>query len=463
MDATVLDLKDLTDRQLEFFRKGHNNSHHFRTAMLDMLEQAIKAYADRIAAALKADLAKPEAEAWTTEIGPVLHEIAYLRKRVKGWMGRKRVGSGLNQLLGRSYVQSRPYGRVLVLSPWNYPFQLAMMPVVTAIAAGNTVILKPSEFAPATAQVMTDLVHEYFTDEFLAVVLGDAEVAKACLASDVDFVFFTGSTALGRVIGKSCGERLIPAVLELGGKSPVVIMDDADFDLAARRLVWAKSINAGQTCVAPDYVYVPRERMDDFVTAWKRAMAGMFGADYQGLQAGTDYCKIVSPRHFSRLQELLQGGTVLDGGKSDEAGLFMEPTLLGGVSSHARVMEEEIFGPLLPLMAYDDVEDVFREIWGRPTPLAFYVFGGNIPAARRFMERFRFGGGGINDLILHVANSNLPFGGVGPSGVGRYHGKAGFDALSYQQGVVEGSAIDLSLRYPPFDQKKTALIKKFVG
>lgn len=463
MDSTTIDMNDLASRQQVFFRKGHSNSHHFRTAMLDMLEQAIKSYADRIAAALKADLDKPEAEAWTTEIGPVLHEISFLRKRLKGWMGRKRVGSGLNQLLGRSYVESRPYGRVLVLSPWNYPFQLAMMPVITAIAAGNTVILKPSEFAPATAQVMADLVKEYFTDEFLAVVLGDADTAKACLAADVDFVFFTGSTALGRVIGKSCGERLIPAILELGGKSPVVVMEDADMELTARRLVWAKAINAGQTCVAPDYVYVPRERLDDFVAAWKKAMTGMFGADYQGLRAGTDYCKIVSQRHFSRLQDLSQGGTVLDGGKSDGSKLFMEPTLLGGVSSHAKVMEEEIFGPLLPVFAYDDVEDVASEILGRPAPLAFYVFAGNIPAARRYMARFRFGGGGINELILHVANSNLPFGGVGPSGLGRYHGKAGFDALSYQQGVVEGSSVDLSLRYPPFDQKKTSMIKKFVG
>ncbi|MCX7606728.1 MAG: aldehyde dehydrogenase [Bacteroidia bacterium] len=440
-----------------FFQGGASRAAEVRLRYLEALGETIKKYESSILQALKDDLGKVAFEGYATEIGLVLEEISYLQRHLKKWMRPQRVWPSLAQLPGQAAVQYEPRGVVLIISPWNYPFQLLMLPLAGALAAGNVVVLKPSELAPATAQVIQEIIENTFPPEYVQVVQGDAQVAADLVEKEWDYIFFTGSTRVGRIIAESASRRLIPYTLELGGKSPAIVEADADIRIAARRIAWGKWLNAGQTCIAPDYVLIQEKVLEPFLQYLKEAIQTFYG-DISRPPA--EYARIIQKSHFERLLRLMQEGEVTIGGYSDPDTLYISPTVL--LSPQGALLEEEIFGPLLPILTYKAPEEAISFIHRLPPPLALYVFSDSSYAQQYYLEKVPSGGACINDTLMHISSSRLPFGGIRESGIGRYHGWYSFETFSHARAIVKTPTwIDLPLRYPPYG-RKLGLIRKLL-
>jgi aldehyde dehydrogenase (NAD+) len=452
--------KEIFEKQKEFYLTGKTKEIAFRLESLRKLQSAIKRYEPDITTALKKDLHRSEFDAYLSEIGPTLDEIKYVSKRLKTWAKPRKVPTPQVLMGSKSYVYSEPYGLTLIISPWNYPFNLAVMPLIGAIAAGNCVTLKPSEWAPHTSQVIMQMIKGIFEEEFIAVIEGDVETSKALLDLPFDHIFFTGSAQVGKTIMEKAAQTLTPVTLELGGKSPVIIDKDANIELAARRIVWGKWLNAGQTCVAPDYVLIHEERKDVWLAQLKQEIVRFYGKDPL---TSENYGHIVNERHFSRLEAFLADGEIVIGGKTDAQRRVIEPTVLTGVSWEAPVMQEEIFGPILPVFTYTDLDEAIAEIRKKEKPLALYFFSENEQNQEKVIRSLPFGGGCINDTIVHIGNPHLPFGGVGTSGLGNYHGKYSFDCFSHEKAIVKQTTqFDMPLRYS-FTKNALNWLKKFYG
>lgn len=445
-------VSEIVARQRAFFRSGATRSRAFRLAQLETLRSAIPAVESELYAALWEDLHKGKFETFTSEVALLYDEIRHTRRHLKRWMARRRVATPILHAPASSYTVHRPLGVSAILSPWNYPFQLAIAPVIAAIAAGNTAVIKPSEFAPATAEVIKRMITDNFDPAYLACVTGDGTVAAELTSAPVDHIFFTGSTRVGRVVMRAAAERLVPVTLELGGKSPAIVTDSARIDVTARRILWGKMLNAGQTCVAPDYVVAHRSVVDELIPALSRGLNEFFP---KGPQTSADYGRIINEAHYTRLREIMQRqaaqGEAILGGDHDPQTRYIGPTVYHPVGWDDPVMEDELFGPLLPIIPYDSLEHVFDRIAERPNPLAAYLFTEHGSDIERFEQSISFGGGTINDTIVHLVNPELPFGGCGPSGLGSYHGYAGFRAFSHETSIMRRSSrFDVRLKYPPY-------------
>ena len=433
--------------QRRFFRSHKTLSVEYRLSSLRALRSAISAHEQELADALNHDLHKSYEEAYLTEISIVLGEIDNFLKHLKGWAAPSKKSSPLKLFPSRSVVLTEPLGVALIIAPWNYPMQLLLNPLVGAIAAGCTAVLKPSPYTPTVAKVLEKIVRSAFDEEYVAVVQGDRSVNTALLNERYDIIFFTGSPTLGRVVMRAAAEHLTPVVLELGGKSPVVVDRSANVELAAKRVAWGKVLNSGQTCIAPDYVLIHRDVKEQFISAFARAVEQLYGDD---LRVSPHYVRMVSARAFERVAGYLKDGRLRYGGRVDAEERFIEPTLLDEVSVYSAVMREEIFGPILPMIEIDGVEEAIEFINDREKPLALYAFAEE-RVAHRIFELTSSGGGCINDTIMHVASENIPFGGVGNSGMGRYHGRDSLYAFSHRRAVVVTPTwVDLPIRYMPY-------------
>ena len=442
------EIRELLDAQRKYFRTGATLPVRKRLELLKRLYATVKRREEDICEALRLDLGKSRYESFMCEVGMALSEIGYMIKHVRRFAKRRRVRTPLAQFRAKSFVQPMPYGCTLVMSPWNYPFLLTVDPLADAIAAGNTVILKPSAYSPATSRIISEIVAECFPPELVAVVTGGRAENTALLDEKFDLVFFTGSQAVGREVLRHTAEHLTPAVLELGGKSPCIVDASADISLAARRIVFGKYLNCGQTCVAPDYILCERSVKDGFIEAVRREIARQLGDEPL---ENPDYGRIVNEKHFDRLLGLMDRCKVVIGGGHDREALRIEPTVMDGVSREDAVMGEEIFGPIMPVLTFDDFDATVEELKELERPLALYIFTSDRHHARRVTEELSYGGGCINDVIIHLATSEMGFGGVGESGMGSYHGRAGFDAFTHYKFVVDkGCRIDLPMRYQPY-------------
>ena len=440
-------IQSLVASQRNYFRSNETLDIAFRLKMLRRLRDSIKMYEEDLAQALRTDLNKSYEEAFMTEISIVLGEIDNFLKNLPRWAAPSKKSTPLKLFPSRSAVITEPLGVALIIAPWNYPVQLTLNPLVGAIAAGCTAVLKPSPYTPNVAQVLERVVTSAFDEKYVAVVQGDRTVNTALLNHRYDIIFFTGSPDLGRVVMRSAAEHLTPVVLELGGKSPVVVDKSADIRVAAKRIAWGKSLNAGQTCIAPDYLLIHREVKEQFVKEYKRALERLLGSD---ASKSKYYVRIVSDKAFERVAGYLNDGVVRVGGRVDASKRYIEPTLLDNVAVDSAVMREEIFGPVLPMVTIGDVDEAIAFIRDREKPLALYVFADE-PIAKSVFDQTSSGGGCINDVIMHIANENMPFGGVGNSGMGRYHGRDSLYAFSHRRAVVTTTTrVDTPFRYMPY-------------
>ncbi|MEL6901318.1 MAG: aldehyde dehydrogenase, partial [Cyanobacteria bacterium J06606_4] len=430
--ASSSSVQTLVQTQRTFFATGKTKSIDYRLYQLKQLKSAILERQDAIVQAAKADLGRPEFEGYF-EIG-VLAELSYVIKYLKSWAKPQKVGLPIAQLPGSAWVQSEPLGCVLIIGPWNYPFQLVISPLIGAIAAGNCAIIKPSEIAPATSAVVAELIAATFPPEYVAVQEGGVETSQALLAEKFDHIFFTGGTRVGKIVMEAAAKQLTPVTLELGGKSPCIVDANVDVKVAAKRIVWGKYLNAGQTCVAPDYLLVHEKVKPALLSALQVVIREAFGDDPA---QSPDLSRLVSDRQFDRVASLLEGEDILIGGQTDRAERFIAPTVLNNVSWDASVMQEEIFGPVLPVLSYQDIDSAIAQINARPKPLALYIFSRDEALQNHILSATSSGGACINDVFLHVAIWGMPFGGVGDSGIGAYHGKTSFDTFSHQKSVLK--------------------------
>jgi aldehyde dehydrogenase (NAD+) len=442
-----MDFTDHIAGQRAFFLSGGTRGTDFRRRQLQLLLAAIERHESEILSALHADLRKSEKDAYTTEIGFVLGEIRHALRHLDRWVKPTGRRTPFIAWPAKSAIHPEPMGVALILGPWNYPFQLLLSPLVGAIAAGNCAILKPSELAPHTAAVVTKLVNGTFQENFICSIEGDHRTAEALLRGKFDSIFFTGSTRTGRAVMTAAAAHLTPVILELGGRSPCIVAADAPIETTARRIVWGKFMNAGQTCVAPDHVLVDRKIHGALIDAIKASIAAFYGADPS---QSPDYGRIINRRHFDRLTAYLAEGEIISGGKHHADKLYIEPTILGNPMDAATFLEEEIFGPILPVIAYDDLDKELKTIRQGPVPLALYLFSNDAAVQETVLQSTRSGGVCINDTISHILARELPFGGLGESGMGQYHGKASFDAFTHRRAVMKRSnAFDPKFRYPP--------------
>ncbi|MGB7520844.1 MAG: aldehyde dehydrogenase, partial [Spirulinaceae cyanobacterium] len=418
---------------------------------LKALQQAIKSQEEEIAQALYNDLKRPKLESLAAEVSLCLKEISYALKHLKAWTKPQKVATPLALLPGSSHIIPEPLGVVLIISPWNYPFQLAIAPLVSATAAGNCVIIKPSEIASHTSQVIAQLIEKVFPPEYITVVEGDKEVSTELLKQKFDHIFFTGSTAIGKIVMEAAAKHLTTVTLELGGKSPCIVDSNIDIGISAKRIAWGKFINAGQTCIAPDYLLVHSSIRSALLTALKKCLEEFYG---QNPATSPDYSRIISDRHFQRLSALLKEGKIVVGGETNSAERYIAPTIIDQINWDDEVMAEEIFGPILPIIEYENLTEAITAINSRPKPLALYIFSEDKQVQKQVLEQTSSGGVCINDTISQVASCELPFGGVGASGMGSYHGKAGFDAFSHQKSILKKPFwLDIKLKYPPYEGK----------
>ncbi len=450
--------KEVVEKQKEFFKTGKPIDINYRKKALIKLRDTVDKYEEKILYALKLDLGKSEFEGYETELGIVKSELKNTIKNLEKWSKPKKVRASIMNPFSDNRIYNQPYGVCLILSPWNYPFQLALMPLIGSIAAGNTSILKLSEISSFTSGIVREIIGEIFDEEYVAVFSGEAEEAINLIESDIDFIFYTGNPKIGASVAESAGRRLIPCVLELGGKSPCIIDRKADLDNAAKKIVWGKFMNAGQTCVAPDYIIADRlvflELRDKLVHYIKK----FYG---ENPIESDDYPKIINKKNFDRILNLIEGKRLIFGGKYDDDSLKIEPTILEVSSMDEKIMQEEIFGPIIPIIVYKNKSEIFEIIDKNKNPLALYLFTDNNSFEKEIIEKVSFGGGCVNDTIIHCTSEGLPFGGIGRSGIGNYHGKASFDAFSHKKSVVKSKKFaDISMKYPPFNEKKLELIKK---
>ncbi|MFB2891515.1 aldehyde dehydrogenase [Aerosakkonemataceae cyanobacterium BLCC-F50] len=452
-------VQDILQQQRKFFSTGKTKDIAFRLTQLKNLKQAILDNKDEIISALKADLKKPTFEAYVLEIG-VLKEIDYAIKNLKNWTKPKKVATPLEQLPGSAFIYPEPLGVVLIIAPWNYPFQLTISPLVGAIAAGNCAIVKPSEISPNTSSIIAKIFQKTFAPAYIAVVEGGVETSKELLQQKFDHIFFTGGTAIGKIVMEAAAKNLTPVTLELGGKSPCIIDSDINIEYTARRISWGKFINAGQTCIAPDYLLVNQTIKKPLVESIKNCLQEFYGDDPE---KSPDFGRIINQKQFNRLVELLKSGEIIIGGKTNPETCYIAPTLIDKVSLDAPIMQEEIFGPILPILEYNNLEEAISIVNNQPKPLALYFFSKNQEYQQQILEKTSSGGVCINDTIMHIGVSELPFGGVGNSGIGSYHGKASFDTFSHQKSVLKKSfLLDLKVRYAPY-LGKLDLVKKIIG
>ncbi len=448
---TEIEIKALVQLQRDFYNSGATLPVDFRIEQLKKLYSAINKYETEIEDALKADLGKSSYEAFMCEVGLVLSEITYMLKNVRKLSSKKRVRTPLAQFPSKSFKQPIPYGNTLIMSPWNYPFLLTLDPLVDAIAAGNTAIVKPSAYSPATSAIVEKIIRECYCEKYIAVVAGGRKENSALLCEKFDFVFFTGSQAVGKEVLRHTAEHLTPAVLELGGKSPCIVDSSANISLAARRIVFGKFLNCGQTCVAPDYILCHSSVKEQFVKEVIKEIKLRFQPDPL---LNEDYGKIVNEKHFMRLLGLIDPNKVVFGGYSDSESLRIAPTVMDNVEYTDAVMSEEIFGPIMPILSFDSFDDIIVDLKGKEKPLALYIFSENKKHIDRILKEVSYGGGCINDVVIHLATSEMGFGGVGESGMGSYHGKEGFDAFSHYKSVVDKKTwLDLPMRYQPYTNK----------
>ncbi|MBL1178676.1 aldehyde dehydrogenase [Pantanalinema sp. GBBB05] len=451
-------IPDRVQQQRIFFNTGQTKAVEFRLEQLKRLKQAIIDRQDAILQAAQADLGRPAFEAYF-EIA-TLAEINLALKQLKTWVKPQRVATTIEQFPASAWVQPEPLGVVLIIGPWNYPFQLMMSPLIGAIAAGNCALLKPSEHAPHTAQVIAELIQATFDPSYIAVVEGDASVSQQLLAEKFDHIFFTGGTNIGRIVMAAAAKHLTPVTLELGGKSPCIVDADVRLDYTAKRIIWGKLINAGQTCIAPDYLLVDRRIKSTLIEQMKQWIGVFYGDDPA---SSPDYGRIINAHHFDRLTSFLKDQTPIVGGQFDPATRYIAPTILDNVTWDDAIMQEEIFGPILPVLTYDDLNTAIAQINSRPKPLALYLFSTNEQTQKHVLQSTSSGGVCLNDTVMQVGVLGLPFGGVGESGMGSYHGKASFDVFSHPKSVLKRSLwFDLGWRYAPYKPERLKQIKRIV-
>lgn len=449
----------MLERQRAYFASGRTKPIAFRLEQLKKLRDSIQRHEQEVLEALRQDLHKSAFEGYATEVGLVYEELNGMKKHLRRWVKPKRRMPSIVHFPASGRIYREPYGSVLIMSPWNYPFQLTMMPLIGAIAAGNCAVVKPSAYAPHTADVVKTILEDCFDPAYVAVVLGGREENKHLLEEHFDYIFFTGSPTVGKVVMEAAAKHLTPVTLELGGKSPCIVDETADLPLAAKRIVWGKLLNAGQTCIAPDYLLVHEAVKEPFLAELNRQITAAFGA--QPLDS-EDLPKIINEKHFARLRGLMDSGTIVVGGQVNEQTLQIAPTVLDGVSWDSPIMQEEIFGPLFPVLTFENFDAMLQEITSRPKPLALYLFTASRAREKQTIDTVSFGGGTINDTIVHIASSTMPFGGVGNSGMGQYHGKASFETFTHPKTVVRrGTWLDIPLRYPPYGNR-FQLLKKIM-
>ncbi len=444
----------------EAFASGRTRDASWREKQLDGLVRLLEENDEALIAALHADLGKPRAEGWTTDLGTTATEISYIRKNIRKWMKSRKVRVPMVAQPGSGFIKPEPLGVILVITPWNYPISLLLNPLAAVFAAGNTAVCKPSELAPACSKLMAELIPQYVDPEAAVIVEGDVEIATELLEQKWDHIFFTGSTNVGRIVMQAAANHLTPVTLELGGKSPTIVDESADLVAAANRITWGKFLNAGQTCIAPDYVFAHENIREELVDKIKEATNEFYGSDPK---TSPDYARIVSERHLNRLRGLLDDGTVVLGGSHDTADRYLEPTILLDPSTDSAIMNDEIFGPILPILSFTDLQEVIGFVNARPKPLALYIFANSDNVVDEVISQTSSGGVCVNHSLLHYGVSDLGFGGVGDSGIGRYHGKSGFDQFSNMKSVLKKRfKPELSLLYPPYTEKKEKIYRKFV-
>ncbi len=446
--------------QRAFYRTGQTRNVKYRIDALKRLKKVIKAHEDEIYEALSKDLHKPKFETYTSEIGMVYEDINLMMKKLKVWAKPQLQKTGIANFPARSYIYSEPFGVSLIIGAWNYPLQLTLVPLVGAIAAGNTAIVKPSELAPASSSLIAKIIDASFDRAHVAVVEGGVETSQLLLEEKYDFIFFTGSTRIGRIVNMAAAKHLTPVVLELGGKSPCIVDQTADVELAARRITWGKFFNAGQSCVAPDYLLVHESQKDKLVKSIQECITEFFG---ENPQASRDLSRIINAKHFNRLIALMEDSSILVGGQQDAEFRYIAPTVVEVDSDDHPLMQEEIFGPILPIMTINSLDEAIDKVYNHPNPLALYIFSTSYKNQQKVVNSLNFGGGCINDTVAHVANHNIPFGGVGTSGMGQYHGKSSFDCFSHKKSIMHKVGWpDVPLRYPPYKGKIT-LVKQIIN
>lgn len=457
---TAEEIKQILEKQRTFFYTGATLSVDYRLHALRRLKACILRHEAEINHALKEDLGKSPFESYMCETGLVLSELTYMIRHVRRFSKEKTVRTPLAQFHSRSFKKPSPYGVTLIMSPWNYPFMLTLEPLVDAIAAGNTAVLKPSAYSPATSAVIEQIVKECFRPEYVAVVTGGRSENTCLLNEHFDYIFFTGSPAVGKEVMRHASDHLTPVTLELGGKSPCIVEKSANLKLAAKRIVFGKYLNCGQTCVAPDYIYCDRTVKDALIQELKQEIVKQFGS---APLDNTDYGKIINEKHFRRIVGLIDQKKTVHGGGINEHSLQIEPTILDRVTWNDPVMSEEIFGPVLPVITYDSIDHAIARINAMPHPLALYIFTSDKTLAKKVTTRCGFGGGCINDVVIHLATSEMGFGGFGESGMGSYHGKDGFDTFSHTKSIVDKKNwLDLPMRYQPYQKLYEKLLRMFL-
>lgn len=455
-----MNLQKIVSAQRGFFATDATKSVSFRKEALRKLYSEIVSSEKEIFAALQKDLHKSDFEGYMTEVGIIRDECRHTIAHIKNWAKPTRVSTPLSQFPAHSFILKEPYGVALIMSPWNYPFQLTLAPLIGAIAAGNCAVIKPSAYSPATSQVIADLIAKIFPPEYVTVVQGGRKENAELLDIRFDYIFFTGSTTVGHLVMEKASRYITPISLELGGKSPAIIDQTTNLSLAATRLCWGKFLNAGQTCIAPDYILIYEDAKAAFLTEMARAISEAFP---NGAMQDEDYVHIINEKQFSRLLPLLKDGHTVIGGASDASTRCIEPTVLDNITFDSPVMQNEIFGPILPILTYTDLDEALALLKTRPKPLALYIFSKSKATCDKILRSISFGGGCINDSVIHFATSGIGFGGVGDSGMGAYHGKKSFDTFTHEKGIVDKKTwLDLPMRYQPYKKSNFRLLRKFL-
>jgi aldehyde dehydrogenase (NAD+) len=452
-----MEISQLISLQKNFFNSNETKSVDFRLNQLRKLKRIVKENEQDLFTAIYNDFGKSEYETYLTELALFYHEINLLISKTRKWSSRKKVNSGLASFPARSYIIPEPLGATLVIGAWNYPYQLSLVPAATAIAAGNTVILKPSELPSNTSRILAKIINENFDENFFHVVEGGVDVTTELLQFPYDKIFFTGSIPVGKIVYQAAAKNLTPVTLELGGKSPVFVMSDCNLERTVQRIVWAKFINAGQTCVAPDYILVEKSIETKFLNELKLEIEKRFGSE---AILKDNYTRIINERNFNRVLKLIDSGKVFMGGKTNLENRIITPTVLSNVSFEDEVMKDEIFGPVLPVLSFTSLDEIILKVKERPKPLSCYVYCNNKSKISKILREISFGGGAINDSLLHLSNSNLPFGGVGFSGIGSYHGKAGFDTFTHYKSILDNATwFEAPVKYLPYSKWKFKLLR----
>lgn len=447
--------------QNEYFNSNETKEVLFRIIQLKKLQKILRQNEKALCSAIYLDFKKSYFETYITELALVHHEINLAIRKLKKWAKPKKVGTNLANFPGNSIIKPEPFGVTLIIGAWNYPFQLTLVPAVASIAAGNTVVLKPSELTFNSSEILKEIINSNFHENFFTVVEGGVEETSKLLEQKFDKIFFTGSVPVGKIVYQAAAKNLTPVTLELGGKSPAIVLPDCNLGVTAKRLVWAKFLNAGQTCIAPDYVLVHQSVVKQFLQEIKKQIEHQFS----NITVESDnYVQIINEKHFKRLETLIDRNKIFIGGRCSPENRFIEPTVLQNVSFDDAVMHDEIFGPILPVISFDNIDEIIKIIKSRPKPLSLYVFAGNRQIKNKIANEISFGGGCINDAVMHISNHSLPFGGIGASGIGSYHGKAGFQTFSHYKSIFEKPwLLEFPIKFAPYSKLKLKLIKWFMG